>query len=338
MYEYEISVIVPTYNSSKTLEETIFSILSQDFKNFEIVFIDDASSDDTVNTILYLLDGKNVNYQLIVNKINMGPAYSRNRGLKASKGHYIVFLDSDDIIKFNHFSSLYKYMCLEGINSVFTKGIKIDEKGVLLDFQVDKFDSLLIFAREREGIVKATDLIEFELLMKIPFSFVLLIYDKEIIKNNGIQFNENYRYGEDTDFALKYLANCKNVRVIDIYTYFYYQKENSISRKVSLERFDSVKLFEELDDIFSSKDKDLSDKLIHSRVPRFIFGNMNYFFYEGYDKEEIFNKMNDLDLFEKLKLFKIFEKRDWKFFLKIKLFLLNPNLYYKLWKLFKNQI
>lgn len=337
MYEYEITVIVPTYNSSKTIERTIYSILSQDFKDFEMVFIDDASTDDTVNIILNSLDGKNVNYQLIVNKNNKGPAYSRNRGLKASKGHFIVFLDSDDLIKFNHFSSFYQYIGLEGIDSVFTKGIKV-EKDVLLDFKVDRFDSLLFLARKNNWIIKASDLIELELLMRIPFSFVFLIYDKEIIINNNIQFNENYKYGEDTDFALKYLANCNNIRILDKYTYFYCQQEDSISRAVSLDRFESVNLFEDLRDIFTLKNNDLSEKLVHSRVPRFIFGNMNYFFYNGYEKDKIFKKMNELDLFNKLKQFKMYEKRDLKFYLKVKLFLLNPSLYYKFWKMLKNKI
>lgn len=325
MYEYKISVIIPTYNSSNTIERTIHSVLSQDFKDFEIIFVDDASEDDTVNTIFDTLDGKKVSYQLIVNKHNKGPAYCRNRGIKASKGRYIVFIDSDDLVQYNHLSSLYR---LDGVDSVFVKGIKVDDNDKLLDFKVDRYDYLIKLARENKGIIDAGDLIDMELLMKIPFSFALLIYDKEIIIANSLEFNEDYNYGEDTDFALRYLDNCSDIRIIDKYTYFYYQEEDSISRLVSLDRFESVKLFENLKDYF---DKNLSEKLIHSRIPRFIFGNMNYFFLNGYNKDDVFKKMNELDLFNKLNLFRIYEKRDFKFYLKVKLFLLNPGLYYKLW-------
>ena len=233
MHEYEISIIIPTYNSSKTIERTIHSILTQDFKNYEMVFVDDASNDDTVSCIQETLADKKVNYQLIVNKNNKGPAYCRNRGVFASRGKYIVFVDSDDLIQFNHISSLHNYVKSDNFDSAFTKGIKINNQDELIDFKVDKYDGLIHLARKNKGIVRAKDLINLELLMKIPFSFVLLIYDKEIILNNSLEFNEDYRYGEDTDFALRYLANCGNVRVIDKYTYFYYQEEDSISRQVS---------------------------------------------------------------------------------------------------------
>ena len=323
MNEYKISIIIPTYNSSNTIERTIHSVLSQDFKDYEIIFVDDASEDDTVNSIFETLDGKKVSYQLIVNKHNKGPAYSRNRGIKASKGRYLVFIDSDDLVQYNHLSSLYR---LDGVDSAFVKGITVDDDDKLFDFKVERYDYLIKLARENKGIINANDLIELELLMKIPFSFVLLIYDKEIILENDIYFNEDYKYGEDTDFALRYLANCSTIRVIDKYTYFYYQDDDSISRLLSLDRFESVKLFENLNDYFN---KDLNDKLVHSRIPRFIFGNMNYFFLNGYDSKDVFKKMNELDLFNKLKLFKIYEKRDWKFYLKVKLFSLSPNLFYK---------
>ncbi|ADC46909.1 glycosyl transferase GT2 family [Methanobrevibacter ruminantium M1] len=336
MHEYEISIIIPTYNSSKTIERTIHSILTQDFKNYEMVFVDDASNDDTVSCIQETLADKKVNYQLIVNKNNKGPAYCRNRGVFASRGKYIVFVDSDDLIQFNHISSLHNYVKSDNFDSAFTKGIKINNQDELIDFKVDKYDGLIHLARKNKGIVRAKDLINLELLMKIPFSFVLLIYDKEIILNNSLEFNEDYRYGEDTDFALRYLANCGNVRVIDKYTYFYYQEEDSISRQVSLDRFESVKLFESLDSYF--KEDDLREKLVHSRIPRFIFGNMNYFFYNGYNSEDVFKKMDVLDLFNKLRQFKVFEKRDWKFYLKVRLFLLNHRLYYKLWLRFKNNL
>ena len=83
---------------------------------------------------------------------------------------------------------------------------------------------------------------------------------------------------------------------------------------------------------------ELGEKLVHSRTPKFIFGNMNYFFYNDYDKDEVFKKMEELDLFDKLNDFKTFSKGDWKFKLKVVLFLLSPDAYYELWKRLKNRI
>ena len=178
--------------------------------------------------------------------------------------------------------------------------------------------------------------------MEIPFSFFLMLYKKEIILNNDIRFNEEFNYGEDTEFAIRYLSNCDDVKFVNKYTYYYYQEEESISRFSSLDRFESVQLLEGLYDYFNEFSNpvfdDLSQKLVHSRLPKFVFGNMNYFFYNDYDKDEIFKKMDELDLFNKLKEFKVYSKDDWKFKLKLVLFSLSPNVYYKLWKRFKNRI
>ena len=340
MSEIKLSVIVPTYNSSNTIERLIHSLSNQISKDFEIVFIDDNSTDNTVDLILKALENSNIPSQLIVNETNKGPGYSRNRGLEKASGDYIVFIDSDDIVREDHLSTFYD--SIEGHDSVFVKGLKVDNEGNLFDFKVDRFDSIIELSIRNNHIIKATDIINLEMLMEIPFSFVLMLYKKEIILNNDIRFNEEFNYGEDTEFAIRYLSNCDDVKFVNKYTYYYYQEEESISRFSSLDRFESVQLFEGLYDYFNEFSHpvfaDLSEKLIHSRIPKFIFGNMNYFFYNDYDKDEIFKKMDELDLFNKLKQFKVYSKEDWKFKLKVVLFSLSPNLYYKLWKRFKNRI
>ena len=340
MSEIKLSVIVPTYNSSNTIERLIHSLSNQIFKDFEIVFIDDNSTDNTVDLILKALENSNIPSQLIVNETNKGPGYSRNRGLEKANGDYIVFIDSDDIVREDHLSTFYEN--IKGHDSVFVKGLKVDNEGNLFDFKVDRFDSIIELSIRNNHIIKATDIINLEMLKEIPFSFVLMLYKKEIILNNDIRFNEEFNYGEDTEFAIRYLSNCDDVKFVNKYTYYYYQEEESISRFSSLDRFESVQLFEGLYDYFNEFSHpvfdDLSQKLVHSRLPKFVFGNMNYFFYNDYDKDEIFKKMDELDLFNKLKEFKVYSKDDWKFKLKLVLFSLSPNVYYKLWKRFKNRI
>lgn len=78
----------------------------------------------------------------------------------------------------------------------------------------------------------------------------------------------------------------------------------------------------------------MANLIITSRIPKAIFGNMNYFFYNDYDFDETILKMHQLDLFTKLSKF----EGNSKFKFKIKLFLLSPKIYYKMWKKFKNSI
>ena len=89
-----VSVIVPTYNRGWCVERAIKSILSQTYKNFELIVVDNASTDDTVAKIDSFKDTRirivEINNDGIVAK-------SRNRGIRCSKGKYIAFLDSDDV-------------------------------------------------------------------------------------------------------------------------------------------------------------------------------------------------------------------------------------------------
>lgn len=90
-----VSIIIPVYNASRFLEETINSIQKQTYSNWEAIFIDDCSSDNSYNLIKkYQKEDKRI--KLIKNKTNNGVAISRNNGIDYAKGEYLCFLDADD--------------------------------------------------------------------------------------------------------------------------------------------------------------------------------------------------------------------------------------------------
>lgn len=91
-----ISIVTPTYNSSRFIEETIKSVQSQDYSNWELIIIDDCSEDQTVE-IVENFSKEDPRIRLIKNIHNSGPAITRNRGIEAAKGDFITFLDGDDI-------------------------------------------------------------------------------------------------------------------------------------------------------------------------------------------------------------------------------------------------
>ncbi|MGM0938213.1 MAG: glycosyltransferase family 2 protein [Pseudomonadota bacterium] len=101
------SIIMPAYNSEKTIIDSITSVLQQDFKLFKLYIINDASSDKTKDIILSLNDHRVV---YIENEKNLGVAESRNKGLKLANGTYIAFLDSDDLWVPNKLSSQLKIL------------------------------------------------------------------------------------------------------------------------------------------------------------------------------------------------------------------------------------
>lgn len=91
-----VSIIMPSYNCGKYVEETIRSVQAQTYKNWEIIFVDDCSTDGTVKRVLELRE-KDSRIKLFQNKFNSGAAVSRNNALCEAKGRWIAFLDSDDL-------------------------------------------------------------------------------------------------------------------------------------------------------------------------------------------------------------------------------------------------
>lgn len=90
------SIIIPTYNDSEKIKRAVSSVMNQSFKGWELIVVDDGSTDGTSKIIeLFLLDDR-ISY---IKKINAGVAAARNTGYKKSKGEYIIFLDSDDEFK-----------------------------------------------------------------------------------------------------------------------------------------------------------------------------------------------------------------------------------------------
>jgi glycosyltransferase involved in cell wall biosynthesis len=92
-----ISIIIPNYNKSQFISETINSVKKQTYNNWEAIIIDDFSTDNSVEIIEYLISNDN-KFRLKVNLSNRGANYSRNLGIKEAKGEFIIFLDSDDIL------------------------------------------------------------------------------------------------------------------------------------------------------------------------------------------------------------------------------------------------
>ncbi len=92
----KVSIIMPAYNSEKFIEKGIKGVLSQTFKDWELIIVDDSSTDNTLKIVDKL---KNNKFVVIKNKKNLGAAYSRNIALDIAQGRYIAFIDSDDIWK-----------------------------------------------------------------------------------------------------------------------------------------------------------------------------------------------------------------------------------------------
>ena len=94
-----VSIVVPVYNASSYISETISMVSAQTYKDWELILVDDASTDGSANIIEKIIEKQGKRIRLIRKNVNEGAAAARNTGIDASSGKYIAFLDADDVWK-----------------------------------------------------------------------------------------------------------------------------------------------------------------------------------------------------------------------------------------------
>ncbi|SFO87178.1 glycosyltransferase family 2 protein [Hydrogenimonas thermophila] len=123
-----VSVITPSYNSSKFIAKTIESVLNQTYQNWEMIIVDDVSSDNS-NEIIEGYRKKDNRIKLIKLEKNSGPAIARNIGIKKAKGRFIAFLDSDDIWLPQKLQKQIDFMITNDLSLTYSAYDTIDEIG-----------------------------------------------------------------------------------------------------------------------------------------------------------------------------------------------------------------
>ena len=122
-----VSIIMPSYNTGKYIAETIESVLAQTYKNWELIIVDDCSTDNTDAVVEQYLSDKRIKY--LKNAHNSGAAVSRNRALREAKGKWAAFLDSDDLWMPDKLMRQIRFMKKNSIHFSYTNYFEIDENG-----------------------------------------------------------------------------------------------------------------------------------------------------------------------------------------------------------------
>lgn len=120
-----VSIIMPSYNTERYIRESIDSVLAQTYTQWELIIVDDCSTDNTDEVVSDYLNDFRIRY--IKNNRNSGAAVSRNRALKEAKGKWIAFLDSDDLWLPDKLEKQISFMKDNGYHFSYTKYYEIDE-------------------------------------------------------------------------------------------------------------------------------------------------------------------------------------------------------------------
>lgn len=123
-----VSIIMPSYNTALYITDSIQSVLAQTYENWELIIVDDCSTDNTDEVVRPFLTDIRIRY--IKNEQNLGAANSRNKALKEAKGRWIAFLDSDDLWEPEKLERQTRFMQENGYHFSYTNYIEIDENSM----------------------------------------------------------------------------------------------------------------------------------------------------------------------------------------------------------------
>ncbi|MEM0517550.1 MULTISPECIES: glycosyltransferase family 2 protein [Aequorivita] len=144
-----VSVIMPVHNSSKFVAEAVNSVLSQVYHNWELIIVDDASTDNTA-AIIEELAAKDHRIKCLKLSANQGPGYCRNKATNIAQGAYIAFLDSDDLWAPEKLKVQLEFMLKNACAVSFTSYLHIDENGNPLNKRVIAMP-VLSFKKQRSN-------------------------------------------------------------------------------------------------------------------------------------------------------------------------------------------
>ncbi|QFK73371.1 glycosyltransferase [Pradoshia sp. D12] len=251
-----VSIIVPVYNAEKYLEKCINSVLNQSFKCFELILINDGSTDNSGN----LCDeySKKDPRVKVIHQTNSGPSIARNTGINNAVGKYIQFVDSDDTISFDMTEKLVKAIN-EDIQLVIC-GYNLINNHKNNSYIQQVTPSIIGVYHKKQLIDRFGEFYNNYLINPLWNK----LFNVELLKEFDIWFIEDLKMGEDLLFNLEYIKVCNNINIINNHYYNYLVINNN--------------------SLTSSFQKDLyeNQKMLFERVKKFLIENDSFNFENKY--------------------------------------------------------
>lgn len=217
-----VSIIIPCYNISGYISKTIESILNQTDKNWEIIAVDDGSSDNTLD-ILHEYSKQSAQIH-VLHQNNKGVSSARNLGLLHAIGEWIYFLDGDDIVAND---LIYRINCQKEDVDIYLFDFLIEDNG---------------YIKHYKQITHTKHLLENFLVNKQPIHLGSLVTKRNYINQYNIYFDENTYYGEDREFVSLLLNHNPHINHEHRFLFKYQLRSDSAmaEKKYTLRRYSSI--------------------------------------------------------------------------------------------------
>lgn len=224
-----ISIIIPVYKVEAYISDCIRSVINQSYKNFELILVDDAGEDKSIDIAKKLLLSSSINWKIITNSVNRGLSYSRNIGVKNARGRFLFFLDSDDYIDSDCLKNLYEKICETEADMVYGS-IVYDVNGkvqlspwIFTDLDTCSCQPLNLYIKQKAFVMACNRLI-----------------DRRFYDKCGICFKEGIVH-EDEPWSFSLIIRAKKISFVKNVTYFYRRHSASItSQKLNYTHLDGL--------------------------------------------------------------------------------------------------
>lgn len=226
-----ISIIIPVYNAEAYIEECLTSILKQSFSNYEVLCINDGSTDNSASICQQFVD-VDERFKLI-NKENGGVCSARNIGLDKAKGEWVCFVDADDKIDYDYLNTL---LTLYKPNTLPVCSFSSDEDNWGKGGKIKEYESVNYIKHIFNEDIQHPNL-------------WAMLFERQIIENNNLRFFIGCIKNEDTEFFVKYIVHCEKIIVSDYKGYFYRINPNSVMNSgLSMKSLTSIEAQERMAD------------------------------------------------------------------------------------------
>ena len=233
-----VSVIIPVYNGEEYIQTILNSFMRQKDNDFEIIFVNDGSTDDSFNKLNSAKDNSNLSI-IVIDQQNAGVSAARNAGIKNARGGLLCFCDVDDDVTDGYISDMRYVIENNDVELVICKHKLLQVDGTEVSNSIDQGTGKVII---KDSISCLRDY----LYGRMVSGCWTLMVRKELLTKNDLWFAEGYKYSEDLHMVWRLLACSRNVAYLDKALYIYFLRKNSATSKFDIERLHGHELMKSL--------------------------------------------------------------------------------------------
>lgn len=305
-----ISVIIPMYNSEKYVAECLESLLNQTFQNFEVIVVDDCSTDYSRSVVYSFFPKFNDRLKLMKLKENSGrPGIPRNLGLEKAQGKYVYFLDSDDLLSETALEELFN------VAETFNAEVIHVEKYAAFSAEIPKEEALIKSIQKDDFVIEPIleapnigDRVVNFINRKYLWWACNKLFLRKFLVDNDIKFVPTKTF-EDMIFAFTCIIKAKLYVRVPFVSYYYRIRKDSLSRNAG----NIVEIIERAFAVFNALDKFMDSQDFFKENPNYKFSVLDFFMQERL--EVIAKNLFITSSLDPAKIFNLFKE---------KLFVSNP--------------